>query len=152
MNRLTFDQTGNIRAPSVVLLGFVLSGLALSLNVLLAGVAPTAFGVPSDLSVLGLNRLMWATIPAVLGNALGFYLAYRAPHPRALRKFLVPAAAFYGLFMIPHLWALLAGGTLGAFGVGALISTVPVALAVPVFLGLRPGTLRKPVVRSRARA
>ena len=152
MNRLTFNPTGSIRVPSVILLGFVLSAMALTLNVLLAGVAPAAFGVPNDLPVLELNRLMWATIPAVLGNTLGFYLAYRSIRLHALRKFLEPAALFYALFMIPPIYALLGGGTLAAFTVAALINTVPVALAVPVFLSLRPGHARQPQARGRAQA
>ena len=138
MNQLTFDTNHRIRTMSVVLIGIVLSALALSLNLLIARLAPNLFGIPADLPLLTLNTLMLATIPAVLGNTLGFYLAYRSPHPHALRKFLIPAALFFVLFMLPHIWTLFTGGTLSAFALATLINTVPVGLAVSVFLNLRP--------------
>ncbi|BDP43932.1 hypothetical protein DAETH_39010 (plasmid) [Deinococcus aetherius] len=95
------------------------------------------------------GKLMLATLPAVLGNTLGFYLSYRAPHLRALSKFLLPAAAFFVLFMLPALWALLMGSGLGAFAAAALINIVPVAIAVPILLGLRPAAARRPFTSAR---
>ena len=53
-------------------------------------------------------------------------------------KFLAPAAGFFVAFMIPHIWGLLAGGTFAAFAVAAILSIVPVAIAVPTLLALRP--------------
>ena len=138
MDQLTFDTDHRIRTMSVVLVGIILSALALSLYLLIARIVPNLFRIPADLPLLTLSNLMLATIPAVLGNTLGFYLAYRSPHPHALRKFLIPAALFFVLFMLPHIWTLFTGGTLSAFALATLINTVPVGLAVSVFLSLRP--------------
>ena len=138
MNHLTFSPIGEIRTSSVILLCVLLSGLALSLNLLIAGVAPGVFGVANDHPVLSLNKLMLASIPAVLGNTLGFYLSYRSPGPRALVKFLVPAALFFVLFMSAPTWLLFTGGTPAAFALTALLNAAPVILAVSIFLSLRP--------------
>ena len=80
-----------------------------------------------------------ASVPAVLGNTYGLYMSYRSYDPRALVKFLSPAAGFSVAFMIPPVWGLIAGGNLAAFAVAALLNIVPVAVAVSVLLGLRPG-------------
>lgn len=138
MNSVMFGETGRLRTSSVLLAGLALSALALTVNTQVAAAAPAVLGAPNDLPPLSPARLMLATLPAVLGNTLGFFLAYRSPHPRALLKFLVPAALFFVLFMLPALWALLTGGSLAAFAVATVINVVPVAVAVPVLLSLRP--------------
>ena len=85
-------------------------------------------------------KVALATVPAVLGDALGFYMSYRRYDPRALVKFLAPAAGFYVAFMSIPVWGLLSGGTFTAFAVGAILNTVAVAIAVPSLLALRPGS------------
>ena len=117
----------------------VLVAIAVALDMLVATAAPSVLGVPSDLPALGLGKVLLASIPAVLGNALGFYMSYRSYHSRALSKFLLPAAAFFLLFMIPPVWGLLAGGTPASFAATPLMNIVPVAIAVPALLGLRTG-------------
>lgn len=97
------------------------------------------FGAPGEVPAFGLGKILLASVPAVLGNTLGFYMSYRSYHPRALVKFLAPAAGIFTAFMIPPVWELLAGGNLATFAVASLLNVVPVALAVPVLLGLRPG-------------
>jgi hypothetical protein len=66
-------------------------------------------------------------------------MSYRRYDPRALVKFLAPAAGIFVVFMIPHVWGLLAGGTFAAFAVAAILSIVPYAIAVTTLLALRPG-------------
>lgn len=155
MNRITFNQSGDIRPGAVVLVGLVLSAIALTLDTLIANVAPSFFGASGEVPAFGLGKVLMASVPAVLGNAYGFYMSYRAHDPKALLKFLAPAAAFFLAFMIPPVWGLLAGGTFATFAVAALLNIIPVAIAVPVLLGLRSGsrTSGAPVVSpSGARA
>jgi hypothetical protein len=138
MNRITFSPEGEIRPAAVVLVGLVLSAIALALDMLIANAAPSVFGAPGEVPEFGLGKVLLASIPAVLGNILGFYMSYRAYHPRALVKFIAPAAGFFAAFMIPPAWGLLAGGTFAAFAVASVLNVVPVAMAVSVLLGLRP--------------
>ncbi len=140
MNRIVFSQEGEIRPAAVVAVGLVLSAVAFAINTLIANAAPPAFGAPEEISQFGFVKVALATIPAVLGNALGFYMSYRRYNPRALVKFLAPAAGFYAAFMSIPVWGLLSGGTFTAFAVGAILNTVAVAIAVPALLVLRPGT------------
>ena len=138
MNRITFSKGGDIRPAAVILVGLVLSAIALALDMFIANAAPSFSGTPGEVPAFGLGKVLLASVPAVLGNTLGFYLSYRSYHPRALVKFLVPAAGFFVAFMIPPVWGLLAGGTFAAFAVASLLNIVPVAIAVPALLGLRP--------------
>jgi hypothetical protein len=139
MHRITFSKGGDIRPAAVALVGLALSAIAVALDMLVATTAPSFFGTPGEVPAFGLGKVLLASIPAVLGNTLGFYMSYRSYHPRALLKFLVPAAGFFLLFMIPPMWGLLAGGTFAAFAVASLLNVVPVAIAVPALLSLRPG-------------
>ena len=139
MNRIVFSQEGEIRPAAVVGVGLVLSAVAFAINTLIANAAPPALGAPGEVSQFGFVKVVLATVPAVLGNALGFYMSYRSHHPRALVKFLAPAAGFYVAFMAIPLWGLISGGTLTAFAVGSALNTVAVAVAVPALLALRPG-------------
>lgn len=138
MNCITFRQGGEIRPAAVVGAGLILSAVAFAVNTLIAGAAPAAFGAPEEASLFGTVKVLMATVPAVLGNVLGFYMSYRSYDPRALLKFLAPAAGFYVAFMSIPLWGLVSGGTFTAFAVGAIINTVAVAIAVPALLALRP--------------
>ena len=138
MNRITFSQEGEIRPAAVALLGLVLSAVAFAIDSLIANAAPSAIGAPGEVPEFGIGKVLLATVPAVLGNTLGFYLSYRSYDPRALVKFLAPAAGFFVAFMVPPAWGLLAGGTLAAFAVAATLNVVPVAIAVTVLLALRP--------------
>src|ERR687893_1808803 len=98
------------------------------------------FSREGEASQFGTVKVVLATVPAVLGNILGFYLSSRRYDPRALVKFLAPAAGFYVAFMSIPVWGLLSGGTFTAFAVGAILNTVAVAVAVPALLALRPGS------------
>ena len=138
MNRITFSREGDIRPATVVLVGLTLSAIAFALDALIASAAPAAFGAPGEVPAFGLGKVLLASVPAVLGNTLGFYMSFRRYDPRALVKFLAPAAGFFVAFMIPPIWGLLAGGTFTAFAVASILNTVPVAIAVPTLLGLRP--------------
>lgn len=138
MNRIVFSQEGEIRPAAVVGVGLILSAIAFAINTLIANAAPPALGVPGEVSQFGIVKVVLATVPAVLGNALGFYMSYRRYDPRALVKFLAPAAGFYVAFMSIPVWGLLAGGTFTAFAVGATLNTVAVVVAVPALLALRP--------------
>ena len=140
MNRIAFSREGEIRPAAVVLVGLVLSAAAFAINTLIANAAPPALGAPGEVSQFGTVKVVLATLPAVLGNTLGFYMSYRGYDPRALVKFLAPAAGFYVAFMAIPTWGLISGGTLTAFAVGAALNTVAVAVAVPALLALRPGT------------
>ena len=124
------------------MVGLVLSAIAFTLDTLISGAAPSAFGTPGEVPAFGFGKVLLASVPAVLGNTLGFYLSYRAYHPRALVKFIAPAAGCFVAFMIPPVWGLLAGGTFAAFAVAATLNVVPVAIAVSVLLGLRPDIQR----------
>ncbi|QIN77440.1 hypothetical protein GBA65_01755 [Rubrobacter marinus] len=139
MNRIAFSPEGEIRPAAVVLVGLVLSAVAFAINTLIASAGPPALGAPDEVSQFGTVKVVLATIPAVLGNALGFYMSYRSYDPRALVKFLVPAAGFFVAFMSIPVWGLLAGGTVTAFVVAATLNVVAVAVAVPALLALRPG-------------
>jgi hypothetical protein len=138
MNRILFSGGGEIRPAAVVAVGLVLSAVAFGINMLIANAAPPALGVPGEASQFGTVKVVLATVPAVLGNVLGFYMSYRKYDPRALVKFLAPAAGFYAAFMSIPVWGLLSGGTFTAFAVGAILNTV--AIAVPALLALRPGS------------
>ena len=141
MNRITFSRGGDIRPAAVVLVGLVLSAIAFTLDTLIAGAAPSAFGTPGEVPTFGFGKVLLASVPAVLGNALGFYMSYRHYDPRALVKFLAPAAGFFLAFMVPPVWGLLAGGTFAAFAVTSLLNIVPVAIVVPALLSLRPDSV-----------
>ena len=145
MNRIMFDAEGEIRPAAVVGVGLLLSAVAFAVNTLIANVAPPAFGAPGEVSQFGFVKVLMATVPAVLGNALGFYMSYRRHDPRADLKFLAPAAGFYAAFMAIPVWGLISGGTFTAFAVGATINTVAVAIAVPALLALRPLAAAEPV-------
>ena len=134
MNRITFSREGEIRPVAVVLVGLILSAIALSLDALIANAGPSALGAPGEVPAFGLGKVFLASVPAVLGNTLGFYMAYRRYDPRALAKFLAPAAGFFAAFMIPPMWGLVAIGTLAA----SVLNVVPVAIAMPTLLALRP--------------
>lgn len=138
MNRVVFSQEGEIRPAAVVGLGLILSAIAFAINTLIANAAPPLLGAPDEVSQFGFVKVVLATVPAVLGNALGFYMSYRRYDPRALVKFLAPAAGFYVAFMAVPLWGLISGGTLTAFAVGSTLNTIAVAVAVPALLALRP--------------
>lgn len=140
MNRILFGREGEIRPASVVGVGLVLSALAFAVNTLIAGAAPPAFGAPEEVSRFGFVKVVLATVPAVLGNTLGFYMSYRRYDPRALVMFLAPAAGFYVAFMSIPVWGLLSGGTFTAFAVGTILNTAAVAIAVPALLALRRGS------------
>ncbi len=140
MNCIVFSWEGEIRPAAVVGVGLLLSAIAFAVNALIANAAPSAFGAPEEISQFGFAKVALATVPAVLGNALGFYMSYRRYDPRALVKFLAPAAGFYVAFMSIPAWGLISGGTFTAFAVGASLNTVAVTIAVPALLALRPGT------------
>jgi hypothetical protein len=114
----------------VVLVGLVLSAIAFAINALIANVVPPALGAPDEVGQFGFVKVLLATIPAVLGSTLGFYISYRRYDPRAVVKFLAPAAGFYLAFMAIPLW--------GLISVGSVLNTI--AVAVPALLVLRPGT------------
>lgn len=139
MNRITFSREGEIRPAAVVLVGLVLSAIAFAINTLIANAAPPALGAPDEVSQFGTVKVVLATLPAVLGNALGFYMSYRRYDPGADLKFLAPAAGFFVAFMMLPVWGLVAGGTITAFAVAASLNVVSVAVAVPALLALRPG-------------
>lgn len=139
MNRIVFSREGEIRPAVVVGLGLILSAVAFAINTLIANAAPPALGAPDEVSQFGFVKVVLATVPAVLGNTLGFYMSYRRYDPRALAKFLAPAAGFYLAFMSIPTWDLISGGTLTAFAVGSALNTVAVAIAVPALLAVRPG-------------
>ena len=147
MSSIVFGQEGKIRPVAVVGVGLILSAIAFAVNVLIANVAPAAFGAPGEVSQFGFVKVLMATVPAVLGNALGFYMSYRRHDPRADLKFLAPAAGFYAAFMAIPVWGLISGGTFTAFAVGAILNTVAVAVAVPAFLALRPQVDPEPAPR-----
>lgn len=139
MGRIVFSQEGGIRPAALVGFGLVLSAVAFAINTLIANAAPPLLGAPGEVSQFGLVKVVLATVPAVLGNTLGFYMSYRRYDPRALAKFLAPAAGFYLAFMSIPTWGLISGGTLTTFAVGSALNTVAVAVAVPALLVLRPG-------------
>ena len=138
MNRIAFGREGRIRPAVVVLVGLVLSAVAFAMNTLIAGVVPAYLGAPGEVALFGTVKVVLATVPAVLGNTLGFYMSYRKRDPRADLKFLAPAAGFFVAFMAIPVWALISGGTTTAFAVGATLNVVAVAVAVPALLALRP--------------
>ncbi len=139
MNRITFSPEGKIRPAAVVLVGLVLSAVAFALDMLIATTAPSAFGTPGEVAALGFATVLEMSVPAVLGNTMGFYYSYRRYDPRGNLKFLVPATGFYVAFMLPHVWGLLAGGTFANFAVAAALTTFPVSIGVTALLSLRPG-------------
>ena len=139
MNRITFSPEGKIRPAAMVLVGLVLSVGAFALDMLIATTAPSAIGAPGEVAALGFATVLGMSVPAVLGNTIGFYYSYRRYDPRANLKFLVPAAGFYLAFMVPHVWGLLAGGTFANFAVSAALTTLPVSIGVTALLSLRPG-------------
>src|SRR3712207_6379325 len=67
---LTFSKGGDIRPAAVVLVGLVLSAIAFTLDTLIAGAAPSAFGTPGEVPTFGFGKVLLASVPAVLGNAL----------------------------------------------------------------------------------
>ena len=138
MNRIAFSQNNEIRPAAVVGVGLVLSAIAFALDTLIAGSAPALLGAPEEASAFDVVKVLLSSVPAVLGNTLGFYMSYWSPDPRADLKFLAPAAAFFVAFMAIPTWGLISGGTLTAFAVGAILNIVPVAIAVPALLTLRP--------------
>lgn len=150
MNRIMFNERSEIRPAAVVGVGLILSAMAFAINTLVANVGPSALGAPDEVSQFGLVKVALATVPAVLGNALGFYMSYRRYDPKALVKFLVPAAGFYAAFMSIPVWGLVAGGTLTAFAVGSALNTVAVLVAVPALLALRPGDAQEEPVADAA--
>lgn len=140
MNRIAFGREGEIRPAAVVLMGLALSTMAFALDWAIVRNAPAIFGPLGEVHGFGIGKALLASFPAVLGNTLGFYMSYRAYDPRALVKFLAPAAGFFVLFMVPPAWTLLVGGgTLATFAASAVLNAVPVAIAVTAFLALRPG-------------
>jgi len=139
MNRITFSPEGAIRPAAVVLVGLVLSAVAFALDMLIATTAPSFIGAPGEVAALGFATVLGMSVPAVLGNTVGFYFSYRRYDPRADLKFLAPAAGFYAAFMVPHVWGLLAGGTFADLAVAAALTTLPVAIGVTTLLALRPG-------------
>ncbi len=138
MNRIMFSEEGGIRPVAVVVVGLVLSAVAFAINMLIANTAPGALGVPGEVSQFGAVKVVLATVPAVLGNTLGFYMSYRRYDPRADLKFLAPAAGFFVAFMGLPVWGLISGGTITAFAVASTLNIVAVAVAVPALLALRP--------------
>ena len=139
MNRITFSPEGKIRPAAVVLVGLVLSAVAFALDMLIATTAPSFIGAPGEIAALGFTTVLTMSVPAVVGNSVGFYMSYRRYDPRALVKFLAPAAGFYVAFTIPPVWGLLAGGTFAAFAAASVLNIVPVAIAVTALLSLRLG-------------
>ena len=153
MSRIAFDGEGRIRPAAVVLAGMVLSVVAFALDTLVATAAPALLGAAGEASAFGTGKVFLASVPAVLGNTLGFYMSYRRPDPRAELKFLAPAAGFFVAFMSIPAWGLISGGTLTSFAVGAVLNIVPVAMAVPALLALRPAAAaeRPPVPAQKLR-
>jgi len=140
MNRIVFSKGGEIPPDAVVLVGLVLSTIAFALDWMIVRNAPAIFGSLGEVHEFGIGKALVASFPAVLGNTLGFYLSYRSYDPRALVKFLAPAARFFAAFMIPPAWTLLLGwGAVATFATSSVVNIVPVSLAVAAFLALRPG-------------
>lgn len=140
INRITFDREGKIRPVAVVLVGLILSTMAFALDWMVVRNAPAVFGSWGEVHDFRVGKALMASFPAVLGNTLGFYMSHRAPDPRALVKFLAPAAGFFVLFMTPPAWTLiLGGGTVATFATSTVLNVIPVGLAVATFLALRPG-------------
>jgi hypothetical protein len=106
---------------------------------LIATTAPSFIGAPGEVAALGFATVLGMSVPAVLGNTMGFYYSYRRYDPRGNLKFLVPATGFYVAFMVPHAWGLLAGGTFANFAVSAALTTLPVTIGVTTLFALRPG-------------
>ena len=139
MNRIAFSQDGGIRPATVVLVGLMLSTIAFALNLMIVRNASAVFGSLGEVHGFGIGKALLASVPAVLGNTLGFYMSYRAYDPRALAKFLAPAAGFFVLFTVPPAWTLLlGGGTLATFATSSVLNIVPVVIAVTALLALRP--------------
>lgn len=139
MNRIVFGEEGGIRPAAVIVAGLVLSTIAFALDLMVIRNAPAIFGSLGEVHEFGIGKALLASFPAVLGNTLGFYMSYRGYDPRALVKFLAPAAGFFVLFMIPPVWTLiLGGGTLGTFATSAVLNIVPVSVGVAALLALRP--------------
>jgi hypothetical protein len=106
---------------------------------LIATAAPLAIEAMGEVAALGFVTVLGMSVPAVVGNTVGFYYSYRRYDPRANLKFLVPAAGFYVAFMVLHVWGLLAGGTFATFTVSAALTSLPVTIGVTALLSLRPG-------------
>lgn len=139
MNRIMFSKEGGIRPAAVIVAGLVLSAIAFALDLMIIRNASAIFGSLGEVHEFGIGKALLASFPAVLGNTLGFYMSYRSHDPRALVKFLAPAAGFFVLFMIPPVWTLiLGGGTLGTFATSSVLNIVPVSVGVAALLALRP--------------
>ena len=139
MNRITFSQEGGIRLSAVIVVGLVLTALAFTLDWMIVRNAQAIFGSLGEVHQFGVGKALLASVPAVLGNTLGFYMSYRRYDKRALAKFLLPGAGFFVAFMIPPAWTLiLGGGTAATFATSAVLNVIPVAIAVTALLALRP--------------
>jgi uncharacterized membrane protein len=138
MKRFTLFRGSRLSLAALALVTLALSVIALTIGMLVDAVAPSVLEVPSDDPVLSLMSVSLASILSVLGYAIGFYFSYRSHDPRALLKFLAPAAGFFLAFMISPVWGLLAGDAFASFAVASALNVVPLAVALPVLLSLRP--------------
>ena len=130
----TVDRT----APSkwsVAMVAIPTAVVALAVNLAIRALALGPFEVPAP--ALPLMPLIIASVGAVLGPALGCYLAFRRPGPDSMRKFLLPGAGFALMGIVIEMIRFAADhGDFGALSVGASQGLVAIGLALPILLRL----------------
>jgi hypothetical protein len=109
--------------------------VVLVVNLAIRALALGPFQVPA--SALPLMPLIMASVGAVLGPALGCYLAFRCPGPDSMRKFLLPGAGFALMGIVIEMIRFAADhGDFVALAVGASQGLVAIGLALPILLRL----------------
>jgi len=118
----------------------ILAAASLAINLTATRAAAAVLGLSDHLPALAFPQIVPVSVLPVLGYGFGFYMSYRSRRPRALLLFIGPGAAIFLALIIKPALGLLNSGSLASFAVTLLVNAVPVLVAVPVLLRLRPDT------------
>lgn len=111
--------------------------VAFLVNCTIVAVAVQAVNVPGDNEMIDFPVLVFASIGPVLGNCIGFLLAYRRPSRASLVGFLAPGIVITAVFVVLAVQQLAEHDDIGVMVTALLVTVAPTAVAVAGLLRRR---------------
>ncbi|HUG83457.1 MAG TPA: hypothetical protein VMM13_02785 [Euzebya sp.] len=115
--------------------------LAFLVNCTVVAVALQAVGVPGDNEMIDFPVLLFASIGPVLGNAVGFFAAYRRPFALSLIAFLAPGLVITAVFVVMAVFEFDDHQDVGVLVTALLVTVLPTVVAVSGLLRARQGLI-----------
>jgi hypothetical protein len=126
------SRTIRFERLAIVAVGAIV--VAVGVNLLIRQLAISSFDVPDDAAGVAFPIILVASIMPVLGNCLGFFLAYRKPMGNSLPLFLAPGIVITLLALIPVFLYWQDNSDGGAALAGILTTVIPALIAVAALL------------------